>query len=897
MKRTVSMLLVLCFVLTLLPLPASALTFLDPPKNLKASNLTATSLTLSWTASPGALSYTIYTTCKGVSAHWHELAVTKATSYSATGLNPNELYFFHVKANDTNGTSSNSNQISVATKPNTPPWLHSTNITASSVRLDWGVPSGGASRYYIYRDGVQIASGPGTSCTDAGLKANTTYTYTVCAGNVDGLKSGNISKTVQTLPNSSSTAPVPVPDPVVPITVAFPTAQEWFSKGHKQRVWPADVNGDGKKDLMGIDFWGGIHYTLSNGDGTYSALQSGSVIGFTNAGQWFETGTRDRLWPADVNGDGKADWVGVAYSGEIIVMLNQGNGVFSAAIGSSDAFRTAESWFYTGYKQRVWPADVNGDGKTDLMGIDYSGRILYVLSNGNGTFSALQAGTMSEYKNAGQWFDISTRDRVWPADINGDGKADLVGVAYSGAIVVMLNQGNGAFSAVIVSSNAFRTDENWFHTSYKQRVWPADVNGDGKTDLMGIDYSGRILYVLSIGDGTFSALQAGDVSGFSNAAQWFETGTRDRVWPADANGDGKADVVGVTFDGTIGYVVNQVAAAAPLPSPTLTLKYHTWNVPTANQSQDPTPNIVTTTNTTWTATVSASWIHASPLSGNAGSTTMNIWVDANPTAVARSGYVEFKTASGLVDRYVINQVAGTPAPSPTLTLKYHTWNVPTANQSQDPTPNIVTTTNTTWTATVSASWIHASPLSGNEGSTTMNIWVEANPTAVARSGHIEFRTASGLMDRYVINQVAGAPATGALTNGTYTIQNKYSGKNVDACSNATLNGPVKQFAKDGSSEQKFELKYYAALDAYEIISHRSASYPNLWMTVSGSKAILQTTKSYFKIVKNTDGTFRIVPTTNTGLALKAPSTASGIQFEFATYISGATSQHFTFTKV
>ena len=226
---------------------------------------------------------------------------------------------------------------------------------------------------------------------------------------------------------------------------------------------------------------------------------------------------------------------------------------------------------------------------------------------------------------------------------------------------------------------------------------------------------------------------------------------------------------------------------------------------------------------------------------------------------------------------------------PTLTLKYHYWNM-TANKTNDPTPNVVTVTGTTWSASVSASWIHASPLSGKAGSTTMDIWVEANPNASPRSGFVEFKTASGLVDKYDINQA------GALPNGTYTIQNIYSGRNVDATTNAAPNSPVKLYTKDGSSEQNFELKYNAAKDAFEIISHRCASTPNLWLGVSGSDAVSKTTAQYCKIIKNTDGTYRIVPEANTGLALKAPSTANGEKLVWAAYTSGATSQHFTFTK-
>ena len=103
---------------------------------------------------------------------------------------------------------------------------------------------------------------------------------------------------------------------------AFPTSDGWFSIDHKQRVWPADVNGDGRTDLVGIDPVGNIYYALSNGDGTFSHWQHAVGNGFTTPDQWFLTDTRDRVWPADVTGNGRDDLVGVAFSGTIATMLN-----------------------------------------------------------------------------------------------------------------------------------------------------------------------------------------------------------------------------------------------------------------------------------------------------------------------------------------------------------------------------------------------------------------------------------------------------------------------------------------------------------------------------------------------------------------------------------------------
>jgi glucosylceramidase len=76
------------------------------------------------------------------------------------------------------------------TPPSTPTNLAASGTTASSTTLTWGASTDnvGVSGYQVLRNGTQIATTGGTSYTDTGLSASTTYSYTVkaydAAGNV-----------------------------------------------------------------------------------------------------------------------------------------------------------------------------------------------------------------------------------------------------------------------------------------------------------------------------------------------------------------------------------------------------------------------------------------------------------------------------------------------------------------------------------------------------------------------------------------------------------------------------------------------------------------------------------------------------------------------------------------
>src|SRR5436309_15072439 len=67
--------------------------------------------------------------------------------------------------------------------PSTPTGLTASVASSSRINLSWlaATDNVGVIRYGVYRDGVQIASVPGTSYSNTGLSAGTTYSYTVAA--------------------------------------------------------------------------------------------------------------------------------------------------------------------------------------------------------------------------------------------------------------------------------------------------------------------------------------------------------------------------------------------------------------------------------------------------------------------------------------------------------------------------------------------------------------------------------------------------------------------------------------------------------------------------------------------------------------------------------------------
>jgi len=316
----------------------------------------------------------------------------------------------------------------------------------------------------------------------------------------------------------------------------------------------ADVNGDGKADVVGF-----------GGAGVYVSLaqvnSSTGLVSFTSPSLWVAQfgydaaagGWRAAYHPrtmADVNGDGKADVVGFAGAG-VYVSLSSGTSFSTPTlwVGSYGSDASAGGWSINLHKRYL--ADANGDGKADVIG--FCGAGVYVsLSNGTNAFVSPSL-WINKYGNdagAGGWSNASHVRMV--GDVNGDGKADVVGCGNS-AVAVSLSTGS-AFSTVATQSqvNTFCTGNSpsWTVSDHPRML--ADVNADGKMDLVGFGSTGVTVSQSSSNSnqalifGT-PALWIGNYGSNANAGGW-NMNEHVRLM-ADMNNDNRADVVGYGSSG------------------------------------------------------------------------------------------------------------------------------------------------------------------------------------------------------------------------------------------------------------------------------------------------------------------------------------------------------------
>jgi len=343
-------------------------------------------------------------------------------------------------------------------------------------------------------------------------------------------------------------------EPLPPLTGSFAPsdANGWSQPRYYETLQAADLNGDGRDEILGRDSGGIETWSYEPATDKWAFRPVPVLDAFSNRNGWSAPEYFETIHAADLDGDKRAEIYGRDNAGIDSYKLDPGTGRWrqlphldNNTLASNQAPSNANGWARAGCYDTLQAADLDGDGTDEVWGRCGLGIYAWKLSSGGWRpFNSLQG--IDAPSDARGWNDPSRYGTLQSADLNGDKRAEIIGRDGSGVQTWAYNPQSGFWDDDPVPRlPAFADAEK---PQYYLTIHTADLDGDGRPEVYGREADGLHAWTLRESGGWRALPVLGDLC---DACGWDRNRYYRTIQAADVDGGGRATLLARGLTGVL----------------------------------------------------------------------------------------------------------------------------------------------------------------------------------------------------------------------------------------------------------------------------------------------------------------------------------------------------------